>query len=296
MPGTDRFVSVRNGPSSSTDSALTLHVRVWEGTDVPFVLVHGLSSNCRTWEGVADRLAAAGHPVVTVDQRGHGLSDKPDSGYDFATITEDLALLLDALGLERPVLAGQSWGGNVMLEFGARYGQRTRGIALVDGGYIDLQGRPDATWERTRVSLRPPNLLGTPRVQMKQRMREFHPDWREEGIEATLANFETLDDGTVRPWLTLERHLKILRALWEQRPRELYPQVDTPVLICAADDARNPEWMAVKHGEVDAAAAALPRSTVQWFEKADHDIHVQHPERLADLFLNTLHRGIWLNA
>lgn len=293
MPGTDQYVTIRNAQNSTDEIDLTLHVRIWEGTGVPFVLVHGLSSNCRTWEGVAERLAAAGHAVVTVDQRGHGLSDKPDDGYDFATVTEDLALLLEALGLERPVMAGQSWGGNVMLAFGAWHGSLTRGIALVDGGYIDLQAWPDATWERTQVRLRPPHLIGTPRTQMQARLREFHPDWSNEGIEGTLANFETMDDGTVRPWLTLERHLKILRALWEQRPSELYPQVQTPVLICAAEDLRNPEWMDVKHGEVDAAAATLPHSAVQWFHNADHDIHVQHPDRLAELFLETLKSGIW---
>lgn len=296
MPGTDQFIEIRRAHSSPPGPGLTLHVRTWPGEGVPFVLVHGLSSNCRTWEAVADRLAAAGHPVVTVDQRGHGLSDKPDDGYDFATVTEDLSLLVDALELEQPILAGQSWGGNVMLAFGARYGGLARGISLVDGGYIDLQGRPDATWERTRVRLRPPNLLGTPRAHLKQRMSEFHPDWSDAGIEATLANFETLADGTVRPWLTLERHLHILRALWEQRPGELYERVQTPVLICAADDPRNPEWMEVKHGEVQTAAEDLPRSSVHWFHNADHDIHVQHPDRLAELFLETLHRGIWSDS
>ncbi len=53
----------------------------------PFLLVHGLASNARTWDGVAARLAAEGHPVVAIDQRGHGLSDKPDDGYDYATVT-----------------------------------------------------------------------------------------------------------------------------------------------------------------------------------------------------------------
>jgi pimeloyl-ACP methyl ester carboxylesterase len=80
---------------------LNLHVQEWlpETFEVsktskvfsPFVLLHGLSSNCRTWEFVAARLTAAGHYVVAVDQRGHGLSDKPSTGYDFATITADLA-------------------------------------------------------------------------------------------------------------------------------------------------------------------------------------------------------------
>ena len=54
---------------------------------VPFVLVHGLSSNARLWDGVGERLRERGHSSAALDQRGHGHSDKPESGYDFATVT-----------------------------------------------------------------------------------------------------------------------------------------------------------------------------------------------------------------
>ena len=82
-----------------------------------FVLVHGLASNARLWDGVGSCLAELGHASVAVDQRGHGSSSKPDHGYDFETVTDDLAAVIEqALG--RPaVLAGQSWGGNVVVEF-----------------------------------------------------------------------------------------------------------------------------------------------------------------------------------
>ena len=90
-----------------------------EGTQVPFLLVHGLASNARMWDGVAVVLAAAGHPVVAVDQRGHGRSSKPDEGYDFDTIVADLVALIASLGWVRPVVVGQSWGGNVVIELGA---------------------------------------------------------------------------------------------------------------------------------------------------------------------------------
>lgn len=262
-----------------------LHIRRWLGSSQPFVLLHGLASNARTWEGVARHLAAAGHPVVTVDQRGHGRSDKPTGGYDFDTIAGDLARLLDVLAIEQPIVAGQSWGGNVVLDFGARHPQRAAGLVFVDGGYIDLQTRPDATWEQTAEQLRPPDLIGTPQVHLKTRIQQAHPDWTEEGIDAMLSNFETLPDGTIRPWLTLERHMRIVRAMWEQRPRELYPFVQAPVLIAVAEDRSNPTWMAVKHQQVDAAATLLPHSTVHWFADTAHDIHVHRPAALAALML-----------
>lgn len=275
------------------DIGFKLHLREWPGDKKPLVLLHGLSSNCRTWEAVADRLALAGHRVIAVDQRGHGLSDKPDTGYDFAEITADLARLLAVLRLDGPILVGQSWGGNVLLEFGARYPDVACGLAFIDGGFLDLHARPAASWEKIAAELKPPSLTGTPRAELAVRLRAYHPDWPESGIEATLANFETLPDGAIRPWLTLDRHMTILRAMWEQRPAALYPRVTAPTLICVAENRQDPRWTALKSQQVAAAQAGLPLSFVQWFENTDHDIHVHRPEALARLLLETLQNGFW---
>jgi pimeloyl-ACP methyl ester carboxylesterase len=275
------------------EAGIKVHVREWDGHRTPFVLLHGLASNCRTWDGVAQRLAAAGHRVVAVDQRGHGLSEKPAGGYDFATFAADLARLVEARKLSRPILVGQSWGGNLLLEFGVRYPGLAAGLGFIDGGFIDFQSRPDATWERISTELRPPDLLGTPRETLKQWIQAAHPGWTEAGVEATLANFETLPDGSVRPWLTLPRHMAMLRALWEQRLADLCPRVTEPVLVCAARDPNNPGWMPIKSRQVTAIYGCLPRCTVHWFEDTDHDIHVQRPEALAGLFLETLAQGVW---
>jgi pimeloyl-ACP methyl ester carboxylesterase len=278
MRVSDRFI----------DIGLKLHIREWPGSKIAFVLLHGLSSNCRTWDMVAEQLAAAGHRVISVDQRGHGLSDKPDEGYDFASIAADLVRLLESVRLDRPILAGQSWGGNVLLEFGARYPGLAQGLAFIDGGFIDLRSRPEATWAKTSLELKPPDLAGTPRQALRERLQQAHPDWNERGFESTLANFETLRDGTVRPWLTLPRHMAILRAMWDQTPAALYPQIIEPVLICVAKDNKNPAWLAVKSKQVQTALTRLPYAQVHWFDDTDHDIHVHRPEALARLLLESL--------
>src|SRR5262249_29486184 len=174
---------------------------------------------------------------------------------------------------ERPIVAGQSWGGNVVLDFAARCPSAARGIVLVDGGLIELSARPGMTWERAQVELRPPPLAGTPRAALAERLRQAHPDWSDEGIEATLANLETLPDGTIRPWLTLERHLEILRALWDHHPSRLYARVTTPALIVQADDD-NAEWTASKRAAIAIAERVLLNVRVAWFEHTAHDVHV----------------------
>jgi pimeloyl-ACP methyl ester carboxylesterase len=274
---------------------IRLHVREWAGAAArpPFVLVHGLASNLRTWEAVAEELAERGHRVVAVDQRGHGRSDKPATGYGFDEVTADLLALLDALDLrDGPIIAGQSWGGNVVLDFAARYPGVATGYVLVDGGFLELSSRPGMTWERVSVELRPPPLAGTPLVDLRERMRQGRPDWSEAGIERTLANFEVLPDGTVRPWLSLERHLEILRALWEHRPSQLYARVEEPVLLCPAGHG-DPERVARKREGVERAAATLPRGRVRWFDDADHDVHVHRPRELAEAILEALTEGFY---
>jgi pimeloyl-ACP methyl ester carboxylesterase len=66
-----------------------------------------------------------GHAVTAIDLRGHGLSDKPNTGYDMSTIADDICdVLLSVNGYNnpqnKPILLGQSWGGNIVVECAQR--------------------------------------------------------------------------------------------------------------------------------------------------------------------------------
>ncbi len=248
---------------------------------VPFLLVHGLASNARMWDGVADELTRLGHPAIAIDQRGHGRSDKPDDGYDFETLTDDLIAVIDELDIEPPIVAGQSWGGNVVMELAARHPGRIRGVVGVDGGTIELSAvLPD--WEQAAAVLAPPDLRGTPVTELERWIRRAHPDWPETGITGTLGNFQVLADGTVTPWLTRERHMTILRQLWEHRPSEVYQRIQAPVLLQSAEPVgEDPARTELRRASVQGAVEAIAQATVEWFRPADHDLHAQHPDRCA---------------
>ena len=258
---------------------VALHVVTWDGGDlVPFLLVHGLASNCRTWEGVADRLHELGHPVAALDQRGHGRSDKPDDGYDFATLGADLVAVLDAAGFERAVVAGQSTGGNIAVELAARRPDRLVAVAGVDGGSLEV-ARQFPVWEDCAAALAPPRMAGTPAATVEAWIRGAHPAWSAWAIEATMANFEQAADGTVRPWLAFDNHLRILRSLWEHRPSTVIPTLHVPLLLALADSGD--PWTDQKRDM--AAALESPRVRVEWFSPGDHDLHQQYPVELAEL-------------
>ncbi len=262
---------------------VSLHVEHRHGGDPAFVLVHGLASNLRLWDGVAVCLAGWGHAVAAVDQRGHGRSDKPDQGYDFETVTDDLARLVEGLGFDRPVLVGQSWGGNVVLEAAWRFPGLARGVACIDGGWIELRRR-FPSWRECKAALTPPAMAGRPVAEVEAEVRRAHADWSDQAVAGALACFEQRPDGTVAPWLGLEHHLAILRSLWDHRPSSRYPGIDVPVLLVPAE----PDPSAVdpdgehRRREVEEAARSLARSRVRWV-LGDHDLHAHHPEEVADL-------------
>lgn len=276
-----------------------LHVREWAGDGPPIVLLHGLASNAHIWDAVAPILARQGR-VVAPDQRGHGLSDKPDDGYDFARVVADARALVAVLDLERPTLVGHSWGGNVALQYAASVpAEDVAGLVLVDGGFIEL-GERWATWEQVEQELAPPDLTSLTMEELLRRVRggDAGAYWSD-AVEATIrGSFAVGPDGKVRPRLSRPNHLKILRALWEQRPSELYDQVRCPVLIVparrpdpgghAADETGHdveargaPRAPHRWERQVARASAAMPRARILWMEDTVHDVPLQRPGELA---------------
>jgi pimeloyl-ACP methyl ester carboxylesterase len=275
-----------------------LEVARWGGGGaVPFVLVHGLASNLRLWDGVGASLAGRGFDAVAVDQRGHGLSDKPDDGYDFATVADDLARVIGALGFERPVVVGQSWGGNVVLELAAAAPSLVRGVTCVDGGWIDVRSRFD-DWDACAAAMAPPRTEGTRFADIEAGFRRRHPDWPESGLQGALACFEVRGDGTVAPWLTFDRHLSIVRAMWEQDVPGLYAREgDVPVFLLPCrpgpgSGTAETGWAAAKAAAVSAAEAGLAVCRTHWFT-AEHDVHAQYPEQVADVLVAAVEDGFF---
>lgn len=180
-------------------------------------------------------------------------------------------LLVD---LRRPVVAGQSLGGNVVLRLAESYDD-VHALACVDGGWLHLGDR-FADWDECWAAPAPPLFTGTAAGAVLEMLRSRHPDWAQAQIEATMVNLRVRADGTVEPRLSREHHASILRSMWEDRPRERYAAIDVPVLLLPAGDPSGPA-----RDLVDQAARLLPRATVRWYAGADHDVHAQYPADVA---------------
>ena len=283
----DSFVSV-NGNS--------FHYRDWGGSGQAIVLVHGLASNCRIWDLVAPILSE-GFRVVAIDQRGHGQSFKPDSGYDFATVTADLDGFIGKLGIERPVIVGHSWGADVALEYAIAYPGKAKGLCFVDGGAIEISGNPDWTLEIAKREMAPPVWKGVTLDSFKERLRSRRLAMDDSRIvDIVLANFETLKDGTITSHLSRENHMKIIEALWDHRPSKLFPNVECAVLLMPArqegdDSARSRRFR--REETIARATSLLPKSKSVWMEDSIHDVPLQRPKLVASTISDHIAGGFF---
>ena len=274
----------------------SLHYRDWGGSGQPVVLVHGLASNCRIWDLVAPILADE-FRVVALDQRGHGQSFKPDTGYDFATVTSDLEGFIDALELARPIIVGHSWGGDVALEYDIAYPGKARGLCFVDGGTIEISGRPDWTLEDAKREMAPPLWTGVTLEAFSARLRSRGIAMGNPSIEdIVLANFNTLEDGTIASRLSRENHLRIIEALWDHRPSELYPNVRCPVLLMPARQKGDDSPQARRFRREESIARAeslLPSAKTVWMEDSIHDVPIQRPQLVASTIATHINNGFF---
>ncbi|AMO25301.1 bromoperoxidase [Ramlibacter tataouinensis] len=105
------------------DSVVRLHIEDSGGPGRPVVLIHGWPLSAQAWEPQVSVLRAAGYRVVAYDRRGFGRSDKPESGYDYEALADDLQRVMEQCGLQDATLVGFSMGGGEVARYIARHGQ-----------------------------------------------------------------------------------------------------------------------------------------------------------------------------
>ena len=122
-------------------AGVNLHVREYgKSTGVPIVLIHGWSQSHLCWSKQYASTLKDNARIVTLDLRGHGMSDAPAeiSQYtDGNKWADDIAAVIDQLELDRPILVGWSYGGYIILDYVRRNGQdKIAGINFVAAAVV----------------------------------------------------------------------------------------------------------------------------------------------------------------
>lgn len=123
----------KSGDTITTRDGVRIYYKDWGPRGgQPVILTHGWPQNADSWESAAFHLASNGFRVVTPDRRGHGRSSQPWEGNDMDHYADDLAQLIEALGLQNIILAGFSTGGGEVARYVGRHGtRRVAKLALV---------------------------------------------------------------------------------------------------------------------------------------------------------------------
>jgi pimeloyl-ACP methyl ester carboxylesterase len=176
-------------------NGIRLHYLEYPGRSPTLVLMHGLTANAHTFAGLVD--SGLPNHLISVDLRGRGLSDKPDSGYSMADHAADIIGLLDGLGLSQVVLGGHSFGGLLTAYIAAYFPDRVSKCVVIDAGFLHTDVR----------ELIKPSLVrlgqAVPSWGIYQTGVQKAPFWRgywDHNVESYYrADVELLEDGNVKP-------------------------------------------------------------------------------------------------
>ena len=117
-----------------TANGVKLHYLDWGGKGETILFISGVGNGARNFDEMARKFTDK-YRVLALTRRGYGKSDKPETGYDVPTLTEDVRQFLDAMKIDKVNLIGHSAGGNEMIEFASKYPKRTLKLVFLDAAY-----------------------------------------------------------------------------------------------------------------------------------------------------------------
>lgn len=242
------------------------------GSGPPVLLLHGIPTSSRLWDGVGARLAD-GHDVIAPDLLGFGDSDKPLNRDVSITAQAELIVgLLDALGVERATVVGHDIGGGVAQIMAVHEPDRVAALGLIDSVSFDSWPIP------------PMRALAA----SKPVISRLPAGWVISALERVIGN-EVPDHGreplsqAISAWgtgpETLEAFLRNVEALDSRHTEEVAPrlgELSMPVQIVwgAADSFQKTEW-------APRLRDAIPGATLKMLDSR-HFVPWERPEEVAE--------------
>jgi len=254
-----------------------LHVKDW-GSGRPVIMMHGWPLSADSWDDVSCALADAGFRAIAYDRRGFGRSAQPWQGYDYDTLADDLASVIEATGAKDATLIGFSMGGGEVARYLSRHaGRQVKQAALVASivPYMlktadNPNGVPEATFAEMAQAMKDDRAKfftaffddfyaggrGSPKVSDEVK----HTSWQvamQAGLKPTLACADAFAHTDFRPDLAAFRVPTLI----------IHGTADKTVPI---DTSARP------------AAAAIKGSTLVEYDGAPHGLFATHKTRLIE--------------
>ena len=259
----------------TTTDKTKLYVKDW-GNGRPVILLHGWPLSSDSWDDQAMALAQAGHRTIAYDRRGFGRSSQPWAAYDYDTLADDLAAVIDQTGVKDAALIGFSMGGGEVARYMSRHGGKgVAQAALVSSVVPFMLKTPD-------------NPAGTDQAvfdKMKQAMKEdrakffggFFKDFFGAAVPANKVSDELMQWArSVSMQASLRATLECAKAFATTDFRPDLPACKVPTLIIHGTEDKTVPIEASGR----AAAKGIKPSQLIEYEGAPHGLFATHKERL----------------
>lgn len=247
------FPPVKPRPPSERDQfadvlGSRIAYRVTEGAGPTLILLHGFGGSLLDWEGLLAKLRCG--RLFSIDSLGFGLSSRPNVPYELETHRQHLVAFMDAVGIERAILVGRSFGASLSIWTAAHTPDRIAGVvAMAPSG---MPGQLTAPWPRSFL---------------------FRPGWPN-AFASFLAHgplFELLFERSQA------RQALGISGSYDQRFAAALPKIRQPTLLLWSPGDRTAPF-----AYSEQFLAAIPHASLIRFEDASgHDLASAEPDRAA---------------
>ena len=283
------------------ESGDRIHFLDWGGAagtaaEPGVVAIHGLSQTAWIWAPVARRLAGPEGVLrfVTMDLRGHGLSDAPtdDGAYDLTVLAADVVAVAEGSGLlgqdspaggPRAVLAGHGFGAIVAATAAVQLGERCAALVLVDGGWEALEASTGVDADEFLRGLdEPPEVMRSMSAYLADRAGFDPGTWDSDQERAARATVVETHAGRVVPATRPHALGACVRAMFTYDPvATLTAFKGTITALSAADDETASRAKALAAVSTARVAAGLGAILHLPFRHDGHNLMRYRPSEVA---------------
>ncbi len=269
----------------TTNDNTKLYVKDW-GAGRPVILMHGWPLSADSWDDQAMAIADAGFRAIAYDRRGFGRSEQPWSGYDYDTLTDDLASVIKETGATDAALIGFSMGGGEVARYMSRHGGRSVSQAALVSSVVPFMLKTEDNPNGTDQS-----VFDQMTAQMKEDRAKFFASFFKDFYGVGLISHPVSDE--LIEWsrsVAMQASLKATLACAEAfattdfRPDLKAFSVPTLIVHGTAD----------KTVPIDAAGRAAAKGIAQSelieYDGAPHGLFASHKEQLTTDLLEFLRR------
>jgi N-formylmaleamate deformylase len=243
--------------SASSDGVRIHYYRTGEEKP-PLVLLHGITDNGLCWNRTALMLEPD-FDVVMIDARGHGLSDAPETGYDYEQQARDVQAVIEQLGLQPTIVMGHSMGAHTAAVLAARYPHLVKSLILED---------PSWTTEEPLQEFREQWGDNIRKVVLKHQEKT-----EEQLIDFAQELYSTWEAGEIQMWARAKKQVRpeIARLADTPKPdwRDVAQKIRCPVLLITGEPDKG---ALVTQNVATEAARILKKCTIVHIPGASHNI------------------------